>query len=170
MNNYLTEENLGVFLNIYFQQGKWIHDKSFIGRLRPDYRNEFYKMIVEFDGYAHYTTSKRILVDKKKDELYSKEGYRVIRIPYFIQLSKYTIKKLFNININYEQQYPHGFIDNKCILPADFCYLGIRKFLNDLNNFSNIKDEIIESLKNKIIKLGNRQLVVPNIEELENIR
>ena len=102
MGEYLTEEKLGEFLRKHFNEGEWIHDKCFLGRNRPDYRNDFYKMIVEFDGYAHYTSSKRIVLDGLKDELYHKNGYKVIHIPYFVQLSEKTISKLFGLNVKYE--------------------------------------------------------------------
>ncbi len=169
MEKYLTEDRLGDFLRRYFKEGEWIHDKCFLGRNRPDYRNGFYKTIVEFDGYAHYTSSKRIVSDRLKDKLYQENGYNVVHIPYFVQLSEKTISKLFSLNMEYEQEYPHGFIDSKCVLPADFCYLGIRRFLEDLETFSEIKREILISLVKKIEILKNKDLVVPNIEELNHL-
>lgn len=168
MKEYLTEEKLGEFLKEYFNEGEWIHDKCFLGRNRPDYRNDFYKMIVEFDGYAHYTSTRRIVQDGLKDELYHKNGYKVIHIPYFVQLSEKTISKLFGLNVKYEQKYPHGFIDPKCVLPADFCHLGTKRFFRDLEAFKEIKDEILVSLVKKIESLKNRSLVIPDTEEFNH--
>ena len=169
MEKYLTEEKLGEFLQKYLNEGEWIHDKCFRGRNRPDYRNDFYKMVVEFDGYAHYTSSKRIVSDRLKDNLCLKSGYNVVRIPYFVQLSKNVIHGLFNLNIEFEQAYPHGFIDSKCILPADFCHLGAQRFLNDLETFRDIKEEILKSLVKKIEILENRDLVVPDNDEFNKL-
>lgn len=161
MKDYLTEESLGIFLNEYLREGEWIHDKSFLCKMRPDYRNDSTKTIVEFDGYLHYTSAKRIISDKIKDELYINNGYHVIRIPYFVQLSEQVIYNLFEIDIDYKQNYPHGFIDKTCILPADFCSLGIEKFKNDLKRFHFISDEITKSLLNKIETYGDRRYVLP---------
>lgn len=66
---YLTELTLGDFLNEIFVDGLWIHDKCFIDRRRPDYRNDKLKFIVEFNGYQHYTNSKVILNDYDKISL-----------------------------------------------------------------------------------------------------
>ena len=54
MKKYLTESSLGIFLEKKLG-GNWIHNKSYLGRFKPDYRNESTMTIVEFDGYAHYT-------------------------------------------------------------------------------------------------------------------
>ena len=151
MKKYLTESSLGVFLEKKLG-GNWIHNKSYLGRFKPDYRNESTMTIVEFDGYAHYTQASRILADKAKDQLYSGAGYKIVRIPYFIQLSSSTCKTMFNVDLDIEQVYPHGFIDEKCILPADFCELGVERFKSDINRFATEAEEIINSLKTKIAK------------------
>lgn len=161
MNNvYLTEDLLSSSLQQIIP-GQWIHDKKFIGRTRPDFRNDAVKLIVEFDGSTHYTSAKRIVADKAKDFAESQAGYKVVRIPYFVQLSAQTIKLLFSIDVKWTQTYQHGFIDKNCILPADFCELGISKFKADLKRFSLFKVEILESLERKIQILGNRDLVLP---------
>ena len=50
---YLTETLLEEFLKHKFINGEWIHNKKFLNYF-PDYRNEYYKLIVEFDGYHHF--------------------------------------------------------------------------------------------------------------------
>ena len=60
---------------------------------------------------------------------------------------------MFNVDLDIEQVYPHGFIDEKCILPADFCELGVEWFKSDINRFANEFEEIINSLKTKTAKL-----------------
>lgn len=150
---YLTEKKLGEYLNIIFPNYKFIHNRSVPNsncRYRPDYRNDELKLIVEFDGYTHYTSSKTVYVDQVKDEIYKDMGYNIVRIPYFIQMSSKVIKYLFNVNVKIEQSYPHGFIDEKVILPADYCEMGIRRFEGDLEYFKFISYDILESLTNKI--------------------
>lgn len=161
---YLIESRLGEFLKKLYPNHEFIHDKI-VPNLginnRPDYRNDELKLIVEFDGYQHYTSSSYILTDQKKDEIYSGAGYRIIRIPYFVQLSTDVIQNLFEIDFIINQVYPHGFIDKKAILPADFCELGIHRFKSDLERFSFIKQEIIQSLNAKVAELITLRLVFP---------
>lgn len=129
-------------------------------------------MIVEFDGYLHYTQAKRILQDNEKDANAIKFGYNVIRIPYFVQLSPSMIKELFNLSIpEYQQIYPHGFIDTKACLPADFCELGIEKFKNDLVRFdaSGISQDICISLANRVKSVTTFEYIYPkSLESLLN--
>lgn len=146
---YLTEEKLIIFLYKYIDKDG-IHNKQFMKyKFRPDFVSHKHKLVVEFDGYLHYTKSKTILDDYRKDDIIAKEGYSITRIPYFVQLDKAVIQNNFNkfITDPFDYiQYPHGFIDDKAVLPADFCTLGIKKFKDDLSKFSYIKGEIIKSL------------------------
>ncbi len=125
----------------------------------PDFRNDELKLIVEFDSYLHYKKSVLQLSDEEKDEVYSKMGYKVVHIPYFVQLSSVVIKELFGIEMDWKQLYPHGFIEGDSKLPVDFNYYGIHKFRHDLEKFSYIKDDIIESLKTKIELLGSDEVL-----------
>lgn len=165
MPEYLTESNLGLILNELFPNNDFIHDKavpdSTNKRLRPDYRSDEMKIILEFDGDSHYCKAQRIKTDIFKDKDYISLGYTVFRIPYFIQMSSELIKMIFDIDITYKQKYPNGFIDKKAVLPADFCELGIELFKKDLGKFSYCKDEIIDSLNIKIQEKSDIELVVP---------
>ena len=164
MIEYLTEENLKEYVELMYPDTEWVHDKRFKDtRYRPDYVSHEKKLIVEFDGYQHYTSTKAIIRDKAKDKLFSDLGYKVVRIPYFVQMSNSVIKQLFGLEVEVEQKYRHGFIaDNSTlVLPCDYCYLGIEKFKEDLKRFSDIKEDIIKSLKVKAEKSGNWDLVLP---------
>ena len=93
--NYLTEDKLGNYLKIIYPNEEFIHNKKIPdieSRIRPDYRCDNLKLIVEFDGYKHYTQYDKIITEHLKNKLYKKLGYGVIRIPYFVQLSKDIIK------------------------------------------------------------------------------
>ena len=102
----LHRTGLNTYLKTIFPSiNDWIHDKAigeFNGikyRKRPDYRSEELKLIIEFDGLQHYTKPDVIEKDEINTELYKGFVYKVVRIPYFIQLSNKAVKTLFNIDI-----------------------------------------------------------------------
>lgn len=162
---FLTEQSLGYFLKLIYEGAFFEHDKSFIKglRIRPDYRSELLKIIVEFDGYNHYTSPDRIVADFENMEIYKSLGYKVIRIPYFVQMSKSVIKYLFEKNVDIEQTYKHGFVSSKAtnVLPSSFCMLGIRKFQEDLDRFKFINEDLKDSLKQQLKIKKKRELVLP---------
>ena len=148
---FLLEETLSKALDVIFPHTTdWIRNKNFRGcNFRPDYRSDSLKLCIEVDGYRHYTKSLIINGDKNKDEIYEGAGYKVVRIPYFIQISSKTISTLFGIKVQWKQEHPHGFVldEPTCVLPADFCELGVQRFEEDLKKFSSIKSDIMESLR-----------------------
>lgn len=170
MNNfYLEEKTLKIFLHERFKKEvsvprfKWDE-----GLFLPDFVIEDLKLIIEYDGPRHYTQASTAVRDFKKTEVYTQHGYKVINIPYFVQLDEAVISDLFSdykdeLNSNSTFNiYPHGFISDKVILPADFCSLGVERFKKDLdNNFSYIRDDIILSLNNKITTRRSKLEVYP---------
>lgn len=97
------------YLKIIFPNiDDWIHDKIIpnwridnkVVRYRPDYRSETLKMIVEFDGLQHFQNPIEMRKDDLKNELYGGLGYRVVRIPYFIQLTNQVVKQLFGVDVS----------------------------------------------------------------------
>lgn len=164
-NTYLTQKTLYKELCIIFPNSTWIQDKILPStKFRPDFRNDELKIIVEFDGPRHYTSSSCVIQDNKKNILYSELGYKCIRIPYFVQLSSSVIYNLFGVKMDYIQKFPHGFIskERSLVLPCDYCEKGINRFIDDLQLFNYIKSDIIDSLKRKVNELGNIELVIPN--------
>lgn len=152
---YLTEKTLGDFLRQRIHKN-FINDSKLQGsdqNYRYDYINYDLKLIVEFDGYGHYTNTKVILNDYEKDKIAASLGFNLIRIPYFIQLKSETIEKLFSeYTSDYRDfnDYPDGFIDKNVTLPAQFCELGQERFLNYLESCEeDLKNDIINSLKEK---------------------
>lgn len=159
---YLTETTLGPTLKDLFNED-FIHNKKF-GNFRPDYRSDSLKLIVEFDGYRHYSSSSNIVKDYQKDREFKNLGYKIVRIPYFVQLDSKIIKLLFDLNKEINNVYPHGFIDSKALLPADFCELGVNRFEDDLNiTFKVIKNDITSSLKDKIKTLDKNIVLPPSL-------
>ncbi|ADN08227.1 RAP domain-containing protein [Sulfurimonas autotrophica] len=164
MSNYLTEKSLGKYLKQIFPKHEFIRDRVVPNsdiQKRPDYRNDDLMLIIEFDGYGHYSNPDNILTDGFKDDIYKDMGYDIVRIPYFIQMSKDIVELLFDRDVDIEQVYPHGFIDIKAMLPAYFCELGIIRFKKDLDKFKIVKDEIILSLGQKYDEYGNINYVLP---------
>ena len=105
--NYLTEDSLEEFLKQIYPNKEIIRNKIVPNsnlKSRPDFRIEEEKFIVEFDGYRHYNSYETQLRDEIKYHHYTYIGYKVIRIPYFIQLSTKVILKLFGIHLpDFEQ-------------------------------------------------------------------
>lgn len=162
--NFLTESRLEAALEYLWPQETFINNKIVPNSgvsYRPDFRCDNLKLIVEFDGSQHYTQTKVILRDFAKDEIYGKMGYKIVRIPYFVQLETKTIKLFFGLGCEKEPEFPHGFISKSSTLPADFCELGIERFLKDLEYFGCIKQEILDSLKAKLNEIGDIRAVLP---------
>ena len=155
---YLTEQKLvDIFCN---QLKKYIKADKQVKISNTRYKadiviNDTY--MIEFDGPQHYTSSHQLVSDSTKDAIWelSKEGNEVIRIPYFVQLTTETFNFYFhtifnNYIIEVCQNFPHGFIDNKVILPADFCSYGERRFIFELEKLPpSITENIIQSMINK---------------------
>lgn len=163
-NDYLTEERLGEIFQIAQPDIAFVHNKIVPDsgiKNRPDYRFESLKLIVEFDGNQHYQDAAVIVRDREKDRVYTAMGYRVLRIPYFVQMTQALLQECFGAPIVYHQVYPHGFIDAKAVLPANFCELGVQRFMADLVRFSAYRAEVVQSLREKVVEKGDVDLVVP---------
>lgn len=139
LNESILELKLQEFYNEPFERNKSVPGSG-LRYHKPDFRNDKLKLIVEYDGHHHFTQTKTQYDDYIKTEKYKSMGYRIVRIPYFVQLSKATWNYYFGVSYSIEQAYPHGFIDPKAILPGDFNSLGTSRFLNILHGFLNIKE------------------------------
>ena len=145
---WLTEAKLGDVLKIIFKDENIIHDKKLDllnhSNFRPDYLLPNRKLLVEFQGYQHFTITKIACKDIIKQKAAIASGYQLIEVPYFVQLTKNVTIKLFNEQIdknlrklNFSNNFPHGFIHPKATLPYDYCSLGLRRFKEFLNNLPN---------------------------------
>ena len=137
----LHRNGLDEYLNVIFPHvNDWIHDKSIDldgKKYRPDYRSETLKLIVEFDGLPHYTNPQNILNDIEKTEFYKKHEYKVVRIPYFIQLSNSVVKSLFNVNVKeelFDEKIPSLGIQGRNT-PAFLCGAGIIRMKEEFKKF-----------------------------------
>ena len=106
-------------------------------RKRPDYRSETLKLIIEVDGLPHYTNPQNILKDKETTLLYESFGYKVVRIPYFIQLTNNAVKQLFDRDVEeplFDENIPSlGVKGNNT--PAFLCYAGIERMKEEFRKF-----------------------------------
>lgn len=170
MNNfYLEEKSLGNFLSERFRLPVTSPRKKLLeGIFLPDFVIEDLKLILEYDGPRHYTQSSTAVRDEYKKIIYQQYGYNLISIPYYVQLDDIIIRQLFKNYINEMSSvetyndYPHGFISDKVILPADFCSLGVHRFRQELDGiFCCIKEQILDSLNNKVTKKRTRAEVFP---------
>lgn len=117
---------------------EWIHDKTIeeVGkRIRPDYRCEKLKLIIEFNGVQHYQRPERIKADVENQRLYEKHGYKVVRIPYFIQLSNDVVKQMFDREISeplFDSRIPSMGIKGKNT-PAYCCPAGLKRMAKEFH-------------------------------------
>ena len=101
----LHRTGMEIYLKVIFpeiKENEWIHDKTIPGierRIRPDYRCERLKLIIEFDGVQHYQQPDTIKKDVVNQSLYKKLGYKVVRVPYFIQFTNDVVKTMFDRNV-----------------------------------------------------------------------
>lgn len=124
-------------------------------RYRPDARIESESIIVEFYGINHFQSPSRILHDWVKESYLEDLGYKVITIPFYVQLTKDMIKFYFNKDVQEGSKVKSGFysttkdktkLNPNC--PASFSSLGYRRFLMDLEEYpKSTQQEIIDSLK-----------------------
>jgi hypothetical protein len=117
--------------------------------------------VVEFDGDEHYRGSLKIRADRDKDRIALDLGYRIVRIPYWVQLTTETLEFYFGLQAQVVQDFPHGFITTK-VFPASFCELGVARFRSELFSLpASVRDAVIASLRDRINDYG-REYVIPH--------
>ena len=104
-------------------------------------------VVVEFDGDEHYRDTRKIRVDRIKDQIAHENGYVVVRFPYWIQLTTETLRHYFGLKANVIQDFPHGFIDRRAKLPASFCELGVNRFKTEMASMPDeVRNSVLDSL------------------------
>lgn len=152
----LPRTGLEIYLSYIFPNcNDWIHDRPFGAIIngkkclkRPDYRSESLKLIVEFDGLLHYQNPLNIINDVDNAKTYKQFGYKVVRIPYFIQMTKENVKRLFGVNIDSEL-FPNGIcsfsVENKNT-PAFLCIEGVKRMAKEFQMFPDVYEMEIANL------------------------
>jgi len=148
LEEYLSE--------IFPEVDDWIHDKelgkSYNGKrlkIRPDYRSESLGLVVEFDGIQHYQNPLRIIGDEENTKTYKALGYKVARIPYFIQLSRKAVRTLFGVDVGFEmfdETIPSLGVNGRCT-PAFLCPLGIERMAREFVRFPEQYHANVKALK-----------------------
>lgn len=119
---------------------EWIHDKTIPGigkKTRPDYRCERLKLIIEFDGVQHYQKPDRIKADIEAHKLYEENGYKVVRIPYFIQLSNSVVKAMFDREVEeilFDESIPSLGVKGQNT-PAYCCPAGLKRMAKEFRSY-----------------------------------
>ena len=172
----LNRNGLDEYLKVIFPDvDDWIMDKPLgnIGgityKIRPDYRSETLKLVIEFNGLPHYQKPDVIISDYKKYEIYEKLGYKVVTIPYFIQLTADVVYYLFGIHVNSEALFPEGYPSLSVLnknTPAFLCDLGVKRMAHELNQLpSQCKINIEQLIKENDDYLTGLSLIKKYIKE-----
>lgn len=148
----LHRTGLEDYLSVIFPETTdWVHDKP-IGnrqRKRPDYRSESLKLIIEFDGVPHYTSPEKIRQDEASIAFYRSLGYKVVRIPYFIQLTNEVVKTLFGVEVA-ETLFDSSILSLGSRLPntpAFLCHQGIISMAKEYKKFPSQYEVNLEFMK-----------------------
>lgn len=151
----ICRTGLEEYLAVIFPNKEWIYNKTCGVRnaagnlIRPDYRCEELKLIIEVDGTTHYRYDEKIKTDIVNTKLYENAGYKVVRIPYFIQLSNKAIQTLFGVYV------PEPMFDEKVPSmgpkgknsPATLCELGIKRMAREFLAFPEQYEANIKTLR-----------------------
>lgn len=173
----LHRTGLEVYLATIFPEiNDWVHDKTIPNLIRengkhclsrPDYYSPSQKIIVEFDGLPHYTNPDNIKKDTENTKFYETNGFKVYRIPYFIQLTNEVVKKLFGREVNetlFNPQYASiGVKGNNS--PAYLCIAGIYRMAKEFKEYPQQYEVNINYLKEKD---PNNETYWKLLEELYN--
>jgi len=150
------------YLKFLFPGKTWIHDKPFgkrggqCYRIRPDFLCEDEKIIIEFDGLQHYTNPLNIRKDRENQKIYESLGFKVVRIPYFINLTTDVVKEMFGISVKrnlFDSIYPSMSVKWQNT-PAFCCYDGILRMAKEFKRYP------------KQYEVNIRQLEADNDDEL----
>lgn len=150
--DYLTEEKLFNILNKYYDVERQFKINGTRYKCDMIFEHEGKKYAVEFDGDSHFIDIAVMDRDITKTNFLWNMGYRVIRIPYFIQLDDYTFDMFFRFEYpeSLPEVYPHGFIDKRAKTPAYFSSRGMDNFLKIMwytsEKYNYVFSEIISSM------------------------
>lgn len=102
-NNFIEDKNIEEVLKYIFPDvDDWVHNKTIPNLIvdgkkvnsRPAYRSEKLKLIIQFENSGTYISLLRMDQQEENEYIYKKAGYRVVTIPYGIEVSK--LKEAFD--------------------------------------------------------------------------
>ena len=158
IEGYLVQKKLAAALKELVGSDAWLGSELRVPKSRRRWDMAFrinaVTTVVEFDGDAHYRDPLKMKIDNEKDAVADSLGYRVVRIPYWVQLDNETLQYFFNISDEIDQDFPHGFIITK-LFPGSYCELGIQRFQSELAALPpNVSRRILQSLRDQIAAHG----------------
>lgn len=153
----LPRTSLRSYLDVIYPNiDDWVHDKP-IGmkldgkklRIRSDYRSDKLKLVVEFDGTQHCEKPEVIRRDLWNTEAYRRLGYKVVRIPYFIQLTQEAVKMLFGVKTGplFDVKYPS--LGTGRGSPACLPHAGLKRMARVFLHFPEQYMVNVEALRNE---------------------
>ena len=108
---------------------------------------------VEFDGDSHYRDATVMYRDSLKQAFADSSGFRLVRVPYFVQLDSTVFEHYFLEPFDISTSFPHGFHTTK-VLPASFCGLGLKRFYAELEALPRgVREAVWASLEAKALSL-----------------
>jgi hypothetical protein len=169
IDGYLIQEKLQRALTAIVGEAAWRGKERLVAsgrQLRWDmvYETSTGMVAVEFDGDEHYRHSLKVKGDREKDAFAKLNGYRVIRMPYWVQLTTETLQHYFDLDATIVQNFPHGFVTTR-IFPASYCELGINRFKTEIRALPvSVRQAVIASLRERAAEFG-KEYVVPSALE-----
>jgi len=165
IESYLTEAKLAAALKQLVGTA-WVGGQATLpgSRRRFDMaiKDNGETVLVEYDGDEHYRDSLKIKADAHKDALAITHGMRLVRVPYWVQLTNQTARHYFGLEAEIEQSFPHGFITTK-LFPASFCEMGVERFRRELEALpAIIREAVITSLRARAEEHGV-EYVLPSV-------
>lgn len=164
-SEYITEESLGECLVALFPKETIKHNHPlFKTKYKADYFIENLKLIIEFDGYRHFTDPNVFLRDRKKDKIANENDFFVIRIPYFLQLDRTVLQVEFagfiseeiSSRLNDFTSFGHGFIDEKAALPSQYCSLGRAHYQKIMKHIQKSYDKLYQRIQESLLVKASR--------------
>lgn len=154
----IPRTSLSFYLDNIFPGVEFIHDKvvpDFIvdGKkrlFRPDYYSPSLQLAIEFDGIPHYTSPIACIKDYERIELYKNNGIKLVRIPYFIPLTKEIADSLFSEYKEYNsiELFPDKVpsLTDKGV-PSFLCITGVKRMAKEFKRYPDQYKYNIEYLK-----------------------
>jgi hypothetical protein len=170
IEGYLTQPKLAAALKQVVGE-RWIGEEVAVAagsRRKWDmaYHPAGGMVVVEYDGDPHYCNTIRIKADREKDCAAADLGYKVVRFPYWIQLTSDTLGHYFSLTAEIKQDFPHGFITTK-IFPASFCEMGVERFGLELQNLpTGVRLAVVQSLRDRAQEHGIEYVLPTKLRHL----
>jgi len=181
----MSEKNTFTLLKIIFPECEILAQHPFSYQTRPrkaSWKVDYYipekKLVVEYDGPDHYTNIWKIKRDVTKDKYFSKDDFKIVRIPYWLQIQSSVSDYLFSCQLSKEteneiakqiykvsdvSEIMYSGLYQSQNTPANFIEKGRERFKNEFNSAPKIVQESVRTtLKAYIHRVGDVDCVLPD--------